>query len=112
ALQGCSQTQFFYGQLGGLFYDPSFAPLLSRDDAIATRTVRGGSIFAIYPFSRYRRVELSGGVMNLNEEYNDPSLQAYSEAYQQAQYGTSVFRNGPLAPLGAPVIQAPAGFPP
>ncbi|HKB12992.1 MAG TPA: hypothetical protein VKD69_20150 [Vicinamibacterales bacterium] len=110
ALQGFSQTQFFYGQLGGLFYDPSFAPLLSRDDAIATRTVRGGSIFAIYPFSRYRRVELSGGVMNLNEEYNDPSLQAYSEAYQQAQYGTSVFRNGTLAPLGASFIQETTVF--
>ena len=60
ALQGYSQTQFFYGQLGGYFYDPSFAPLLSRSDAIATRTVRGGSAFGIYPFSRYRRVELSG----------------------------------------------------
>jgi hypothetical protein len=48
ALQGYSQTQFFYGQLGGLFYDPAFAPLLSRDDALATRTVRGGSAFGIY----------------------------------------------------------------
>ena len=57
ALQGYSQTQFFYGQLGGLFYDPAFAPFLSRSDAIATRTVRGGSAFGIYPFSRYRRVD-------------------------------------------------------
>src|SRR5262249_30140931 len=105
ALQGYSQTQFFYGQLGGLFYDPSFAPLLSRSDAIATRTVRGGSIFGIYPFSRYRRVELSAGVVNLDEEYNDPSLQAYSEAYQQSLYGTTVLRNGTLAPLGAAFIQ-------
>ena len=72
ALQGYSQTQFFYGQLGGYFYDPSFAPLLSRDDAIATRTVRGGSAFGIYPFSRYRRVELSAGLVQLDEQYNDP----------------------------------------
>ena len=79
ALQGYSQTQFFYGQLGGLFYDPAFAPFLSRDDAIATRTVRGGSAFGIYPFSRYRRVELSAGLVQLNEEYNDPTLQAYSD---------------------------------
>ncbi|MBW8861241.1 MAG: PD40 domain-containing protein, partial [Acidobacteria bacterium] len=110
ALQGYSQTQFFYGQLGGLLYDPSFAPLLSRSDAIATRTVRGGSIFGIYPFSRYRRVELSGGLINLSEEYNDPNLQAYSEAYQQAQYGTSVFRNGTLMPLGAAFIQETTVF--
>ena len=105
ALQGYSQTQFFYGQLGGLFYDPAFAPFLSRSDAIATRTVRGGSAFGIYPFSRYRRVELSGGLVQLNEEYNDPGLQAYSEAYQTALYGQSVLRNGTLMPLGAAFIQ-------
>ena len=105
ALQGYSQTQFFYGQVGGYFYDPSLAPLLSRSDAIATRTVRGGSAFGIYPFSRYRRVELSGGLVQLNEEYADPGLQAESQAYQQALYGTTVLRNGTLMPLGAAFIQ-------
>ena len=105
ALQGYSQTQFFYGQLGGYFYDPSIAPLLSRDDAIATRTVRGGSAFGIYPFSRYRRVELSGGLVQLDEQYNDPNLQAQSQQYQQALYGQAVLRNGTLAPLGAAFIQ-------
>src|ERR1043166_2556556 len=34
ALQGYSQTQFFYGQLGGVFYDPSLTPFISRDSAI------------------------------------------------------------------------------
>jgi hypothetical protein len=110
ALQGYSQTQFFYGQLGGLFYNPAFAPFLSRDDAIATRTVRGGSAFGIYPFSRYRRVELSGGLVQLNEEYNDPNLQAYSDAYQQALYGTNVLRNGTLVPLGAAFVQETTVF--
>src|SRR5262249_51448073 len=42
ALQGFSQTQFFYGQLGGVFYDPSLAPFIGRDQAVATRTIRGG----------------------------------------------------------------------
>ena len=40
ALQGFSQTQFFYGSLEGVFYDPSLAPLIGRDQAIATRTTR------------------------------------------------------------------------
>src|SRR5438093_2345051 len=105
ALQGYSQTQFFYGQIGGYFYDPSFAPLLSRSDAIATRTVRGGSLFGIYPFSRYRRVELSGGIVNLDEEYSDPNLADISNQYQQALYGQSVLRNGTLAPIGAAFVQ-------
>src|SRR5204863_8475330 len=70
ALQGFSETQFFYGQLGWLFYDPAFDPLLSRSDAIATRTVRGGTAYGIYPFDRYRRIELTGGVVQLDEQYN------------------------------------------
>ncbi len=56
ALQGYSQTQFFYGYGNYALYDPIYAPLISREDALATQTVRGGSIFAIYPFSTYRRV--------------------------------------------------------
>jgi WD40-like Beta Propeller Repeat len=110
ALQGYSQTQFFYGQLGGYFYDPSWAPQRSRSDAIATRTVRGGSAIGIYPFSRYRRVELSGGLIQLNEEYSDPNLQAQSTAYQEALYGQSVLRNGTLLPLGAAFIQETTVF--
>jgi hypothetical protein len=47
ALQGYSQTQFFYGQLGGVFYDPVYSGLIDRDLAIATRTVRGGSAIGI-----------------------------------------------------------------
>jgi len=110
ALQGYSQTQFFYGQLGGLFYDPAYAPFLSRSDAIATRTVRGGSAFGIYPFDRYRRIEISGGLVQIDEEYNDPSLQAYTQQYQQALYGTTVFRNGTMIPFGAAFVQETTVF--
>jgi len=110
ALQGYSQTQFFYGSVGGYFYDPSFAPLLSRSDAIATRTVRGGSIFGIYPFSRYRRVELSAGLVNIDEEFADPQLATLSDQYQQSLYGTTVLRNGTLAPLGAAFVQETTVF--
>jgi hypothetical protein len=105
ALQGYSQTQFFYGQLGGVFYDPSYTPFIDRDLSIATRTVRGGSAFGIYPFDRYRRIEISGGVTQIDEQYNDPGLQEYSQAYQEARYGQAVFRNGTLIPLGAAFIQ-------
>ena len=110
ALQGYSQTQFFYGQLGGVFYDPAIAPLISRDQAIATRTVRGGTAFGIYPLDRYHRIELSGGLLQLNEEYNDPALQAYTQPYQTAQFGQTVFRNGTLVPLGVAFIQETTVF--
>jgi hypothetical protein len=105
ALQGYSQTQFFYGQLGGLLYDPAFAPLISRSDAVATRTIRGGTAFGIYPFSRYRRVELTGGVVQIDEQYNDPGLQTSSQTYQEQNFGQQIFRNGTLVPLGAAFVQ-------
>jgi len=108
ALQGYSQTQFFYGQLEGVFYDPSIAPFVSRDLAQATRTVRGGSAFGVYPLSRFRRFEVSGGVVQLREQYNDPLLQVYAEQYQQL--GTQVFRSGTMVPLSAAFVQETTVF--
>jgi len=105
AFQGFSQTQFFYGQLEGVLYDPTLAPFISRDNAVATRTVRGGSAFGSYPFSRFRRVELGASLIQLNEQYNDPDLEAQALAYQQQNFGQQVFRNGTMLPLSAAFIQ-------
>src|SRR6185436_11469450 len=71
AIQGYSQTLFYYGQLGGLFYDPSYAPFISRDQAQSTQTIRGGSVIGIYPFNTFHRVEVSGGFMNIDQTFND-----------------------------------------
>ena len=110
AVQGYSQTQFFYGQLSQYFYDPAIAPFISRDDALATQTVRGGSAFGIYPLSTYRRVELSGGLVHFTEEFADPALQAASEGYQLEAYGTQYFNSGLLLPLGVSFIQETTVF--
>ena len=110
ALQGFSQTQFFYGQLEGVFYDPSLAPLVSRDLAQATRTVRGGTALGIYPLNRYRRFELSGGIVNLKEQYNDQLLQQFAEQYQQQQFGQQVFNSGTMVPLSAIFVQETTVF--
>ncbi len=96
ALQGFSQEQFFYGT-GSYFYDPAYNPIfLDRDNALATRTMRGGSAFGIYPFDRYRRIEMFGSVINYNERYNDPTLEEYSNNYQEELYGTQLFRERDL----------------
>jgi outer membrane protein assembly factor BamA len=65
----------------------------------------GGSAFAIYPLNRYRRIEASVGIENYNEEFNDPALEEYSNAYQQAVYGTTLFRDGTSMPFGAAFVQ-------
>jgi len=55
-------------------------------------------------------VELSASLIQLDEAYNDPGLQAYSEQYQQQNYGSQVLRNGTLVPFGASFIQETTVF--
>jgi hypothetical protein len=105
AVQAYSQTQFFYGQLSGVLYDPVYEPFINRDDAEATSSVRGGSAFAIWPLNRYRRVELFGSVLNYKQEYNDPLLGGLSQQYQEEQFGRSILQNGWLFPVGATFVQ-------
>ena len=99
ASQVYSQTLFYYGLSPGVLYDPAYS-YISRDQALSTQTARGGALFGIYPISRYARIELSGGLMQYKQQFNDSSLQAYSEQYQQQVYGTPVLANGTFAPLG------------
>jgi outer membrane protein assembly factor BamA len=104
-VQAYSQTQFFYGQLSGVFYDPVYEPFIDRDAAEATSSVRGGSAFAIWPFNRYRRVELFGSVLNFKQAYNDPQLEGLSQQYQEEQFGRSILQTGWLFPVGGTFIQ-------
>jgi Tol biopolymer transport system component len=110
ALQGYSQTTFFYGQANSVFYDPAYSDFIDRDLAQATRTVRGGSALGIYPISRYRRVQFSGGFENLSEEYNDPDLGFLAYQYQVATYGQPLFRDGSMIPLSVEFIQETTVF--
>src|SRR5688500_15791962 len=82
ALQGFSQTQFYYANNAGTFYAAQYG-FLSTKDALATQTARGGTAFGIYPINRYARLELSGGLIQFKQAYDDPNLQAVAEEFQQ-----------------------------
>jgi Tol biopolymer transport system component len=110
ALQGYSQTIFYYGQLGGLFYDPAYAPFISHDQAQSTQTIRGGSAIGIYPLDRYHRVEVSAGFMNIDQQFNDPSLQAYSNQFQLQTTGQSLVTNGSMVPLSVALVRETTVF--
>ena len=110
ALQGFSQTQFFYGQASGVFYDPMYAGFIDRDLATATTTVRGGTAYGIYPLNRYRRVEFSGGLIDYEQRFNDPGLQELSDEYQQETFGTSLLQNGFYVPFGLTYVQETTVF--
>jgi hypothetical protein len=104
ALQGFTQTEFYYGNYAGSLYDPSFA-FLSHSDALATQTSRGGIAFGIYPINRYSRLELTGGIYQFQQQYDNPDLQFLAEQYQIAQYGRPLFVNGTMMPMGAAYIR-------
>ena len=106
ALQGFSQDSFFYGNNG--FFSP--VSFLSRDQAIAVQTVRGGNAFGIYPFDRFRRIEFSGGLFYTNERFGDPTLQEQADLFQQQQFGTDLFRNGATMPFAITFIQETTVF--
>ncbi len=108
--QAYSQTLFYYGNYGGVFYDPAYSGFIDRDLALATRTVRGGSVVGSYPFNRYARVELSTGVFNFDESYSDPALEEFSQDYQESVYGTQIFRNGTFVPFTAAFVQETTVF--
>jgi hypothetical protein len=105
ALQGYSQTTFFYGQGDSIYYDPAYQELVGRDAAQATRTVRGGSAIGIYPINRYRRVQFTGGFVQLRERYNDPGLEEVATQYQLLNYGRTLFNTGSMIPMAVEFIQ-------
>ncbi|HEX6163302.1 MAG TPA: hypothetical protein VFZ31_08055 [Vicinamibacterales bacterium] len=110
AIQGFNMTQFYYGQLEGLLYDPYLAQYIDRDFATATRTIQGGTAFAIYPFNRYRRIELFGGFSRYQERFNDPFVEQQSQQYQQQNFGRNLFNNGYMTPIGAAFVQETTVF--
>ena len=73
AIQGYSQTQFFYGYDPSVLYGIDYG-YIDRDQAIATQTARGATITGIYPLNRYTRLEMSAGFLQFNQEYNEPGL--------------------------------------
>jgi hypothetical protein len=109
ALQGFSQTMFYYANDAGTFYAAQYG-FLSHGDAISTQTERGGTAFGIYPLNRYARLEGTVGLINFNQSYNDPTLQAAAIKYQQQTYGQTLFANGNFMPLGLAYVRETTVF--
>jgi WD40-like Beta Propeller Repeat len=109
ALQGFSQSQFYYANDAGTFYAAQYG-FLSHDDALSTQSSLGGTIFGIYPLNRYARLEVTGGLMQFKQEYNDPDLQQAAIAYQIATYGRPIFADGKLMPLGGAYVRETTVF--
>jgi hypothetical protein len=106
SLQAFSDDTFYYGSNAALF-SPGLAPIIAADPQAFAQfesSQRGGTVDVIYPFNRYRRVEMFGGYIHLSESYTDPNVQAALLA-SQAQTGINFLANGNMLPLGASFVQ-------
>src|SRR5215203_4252765 len=109
ALQAYSQTQFYYGYDPGTLYALEYG-YIDRDLAQATQTARGATAYGIYPLNRYSRLELSAGLLQFSQEYNEPGLQQLADDYQQEQYGRSLFSSGTFMPFGLTYVRETTVF--
>ena len=109
AVQAYSQTQFYYGYRPGQLYDYDYA-FLDRDQAVATQTSRGATAFGIYPLNRYARLQVSGGLLQFKQSYNEPGLQDIADDFQEQQYGRTLFNSGNFMPIGLEYIQETTVF--
>src|SRR5262249_1786838 len=57
-----------------------------------------------YPLDRYRRFEVSGGIVHLSESYDQADLEQVANDYQNSVYGQQGFRNGTLVPLSVAFV--------
>ncbi|HOQ60173.1 MAG TPA: BamA/TamA family outer membrane protein [Vicinamibacterales bacterium] len=105
AVQAYWQDLFYYGNVAGVYYDPYYAPYIDRDLATSVRSNRGASLYGIYPFDRYRRLEFSGGFGHIAERYTDEALEELARQYQQAAYGSALYRRGWYVPLTMAFVQ-------
>jgi hypothetical protein len=109
AVQGFSLTQFYYGFDPGYLFPEDYA-FLRRQDALATQTARGGTAYGIYPFNRYTRLELSGGLLQFKQQYNDPALQEQADQFQEQQFGRRLFSEGKFMPIGISLVRETTVF--
>jgi Tol biopolymer transport system component len=103
-------TYFFYAAPYGLspygygYYD------ITRDAAIATQRFTGAQLFAEYPFDKFRRLEISSGIIRVNEGFRNPDAEQ-AVCGQAAILGLPCFiNNGWQAPFSAYLVQETTRF--
>jgi hypothetical protein len=81
-----------------------------REGAFATQRYTGGNFIAQYPLDRFRRLEMSAGIIKIKEQFENPADEL--RARQQAQQlGIPFFLNsGTLAPISVNLVSETTRF--
>ncbi len=106
AVQGFSQTQFFYGQFQNVFYDPAFSGIIDRDLAVATQTyARRHGRSASGRSTATAGSSCPAASSTTQERSRTRGCEEYSQDYQQQQFGRQLLNNGTMVPLGVAFVQ-------
>ncbi len=103
-LQAFDSTSFFYPS----FLVPSRG--FSREGAFATQRYTGGSLVGQYPLDKFRRLQLSAGVINIRERYENPVVEQLAREQSESLGIPFFLNNGLFAPLGVSLIQETTRF--
>jgi hypothetical protein len=106
AVQGIYQKVFYFGN-NPYYYDPLLQPFISRSMAEATRSIKGGSLFGIYPLDAFRRFEVSAGFFHQTDSYNDQGTADLVTAFPGA---TTLGFSGSLMPFTVAFVQETTVF--
>jgi hypothetical protein len=104
-INGFDTTTFFYSP-NAYYYTGGF----SRQGVLATQRYSGGTFIGQYPLDKYRRIDMTAGVIYQNEQFDDPTVEAQLRAqYQQA--GIPFYLNtGFYTPIGLTLVQETTRF--
>ncbi len=106
AIQGFSYSWFFYANPYSL-YTPGYSSIGFYDpaNAVAVRSIKGASVWSVYPFDRYRRVELGAGYYRYDDRFLDPAVDEVGAALLGQYGGRARLNQGSLYALNAALVQ-------
>jgi WD40-like Beta Propeller Repeat len=103
-ISGFDTTQFYFST--PYQYTTGF----SREGALATQRYTGGQILGQYPLDKYRRLQMSAGIIRINEKYGDVSLATICQQQLEQTGIPCAFSNGTFAPVALSLIQETTRF--
>ena len=115
AITGFDTTSFFFANPFGF----AGSNVFTRDDALSTIRQYGATASAVYPLSRFRRLEMSAGIVRQSTGFEDPALNpllnpggiGFGGDFDQFQDSLSRrYPNGTALPVSATFVQETTRF--
>jgi WD40-like Beta Propeller Repeat len=103
-ISGFDTTQFYFST------PYQFTSGFSREGALATQRYSGGQLIGQYPLDKYRRLEISAGIIRVREQYSDASLIDACQLQLEQTGIPCYFNNGTFAPVGVSLVQETTRF--